>query len=103
LQDGLRSLADHPLVGEVRGIGLIAGLEIVRDKRTKEGFDPAARIPLYLEERCAAHGVLLRAIATTLAISPPLIVSVSELREIVRVIGVALDETRAFAAGSGLL
>ena len=63
-----------------------------RQGYTTRIFDPALRIPFYLEERCAAHGVLLRAIATTLAISPPLIISEAEIREIVRVIKIGLDE-----------
>jgi 4-aminobutyrate---pyruvate transaminase len=103
LQDGLRALSDHPLVGEVRGLGLIAGLEIVKNKATKENFDPKARIPLLIEERCAAHGVLLRAIATTIAISPPLIIERGEIEEILRALRLGLDDAYEHCRAQNLL
>ena len=42
LQAGIRSFADHPLIGEARGIGLIGAVEMVRDKTTKQSFEPKA-------------------------------------------------------------
>src|SRR5262249_44893004 len=49
LQDGMRSYADHPLVGEARGVGMMAALELVKNKKTKEPFAPADNIGLYVE------------------------------------------------------
>jgi 4-aminobutyrate--pyruvate transaminase len=93
LHAGLQAFATHPLVGEVRGMGLVAGLEIVRNKAKKESFDPKANIGLFVERRCQDHGVILRALGDTLTVAPPLIVDDSEINEIVRVVGIALDET----------
>jgi 4-aminobutyrate--pyruvate transaminase len=95
LQEGLRDLANHPLVGEVRGIGLIAGIEVVRDKTTKVPFPGAAGIGAYLAARCAEHGLITRAIGDTIAFSPPLIITESEIDELVLMVGKALDDTEA--------
>ena len=47
LLEGLRSYADHPLVGEVRGVGLIAAVEFVADKPSKRSYDPLGRVGGY--------------------------------------------------------
>ena len=60
LQNGLRSLADHPLVGEARGIGLVGALELVKDKATKESFQPALAVAAQVAKRAEAHGVIVR-------------------------------------------
>ena len=62
-------------MGEVRGRGLMAALEIVRDKKSKEPFPAAANVGLYLERRCQEHGVILRALGDVLTVAPPLIIS----------------------------
>ncbi len=94
LQDGLRSLADHPLVGEVRGMGLIGGVELVKDKATKESFDPKAGVGAYLAKCCEAHGLIVRAIMDTVALCPPLIIQNSEIDEIVTSLSKGLDDTQ---------
>lgn len=103
LQEGLQRFASHPLVGEVRGLGLVAGLELVRDKAAKQSFDPQASVGLFIERRCQEHGVILRALGDTLTIAPPLIVSEGEIAEILRVVGLALDETLDHVRGQGLI
>jgi 4-aminobutyrate---pyruvate transaminase len=103
LQDGLRAFADHPLVGEVRGLGLVAGLEFVRDKTTKASFDPKAGVGLHIERCCQEHGAILRALGDTLTVAPPLIVSEREIDELVRIVGVALDETLDSARRENLM
>jgi len=92
-QEGLRRFADHPLVGEVRGIGLVAGVELVRDKATKEPFDPGLGVAAGLAKRAEAHGLIVRALADTIAFSPPLVITEAEVAMMVDRFGRALDET----------
>jgi 4-aminobutyrate--pyruvate transaminase len=96
LQDGLRRCADHPLVGDVRGIGLIAGIELMEDKATKRGFDPKRGIGTYFMGRAQEHGLIVRALVDTIAICPPLIINEQEIDELVTRFGKALDDTAAF-------
>src|SRR6185295_4060808 len=60
MQEAIRSFADHPLIGEARGIGLIGAVEIVRDKATKQSFDPKAGVAPFLVRRAQHHGAILR-------------------------------------------
>ncbi len=103
LQDGMRRFADHPLVGEARGLGLVAGLELVRNKAAKTSFDSAAAIGLHIERRCQEPGVILRALGDTLTVAPPLVIEEREIDDIVRVVGVALDETLDHARRENLM
>ena len=59
---GCRSFADHPLVGEARGVGLIGALEFVADKATKAAFDPPGSLGAKLAELCHEEGLIIRAI-----------------------------------------
>ncbi len=96
LQQGLRALADHPLVGEVRGVGLVAAVEVVKDKRTKEPFDPKAGVGAYLMKRAEANGLIVRAMGDSLGFSPPLIIEEAEIDVMVAAFGRALDETMSW-------
>ncbi len=93
MQAAIRArFADHPLVGEVRGVGLIGGMELVRDKTTRANFDPAQRVGARLAQLCEQHGVIGRALAgDVLAFSPPLIITESEIDDMVERVGRALD------------
>ncbi len=93
LQEGLREFRDHPLVGEVRGVGLMAGLELVQDKATKQSFDPALKMGARVAAHAETKGVIVRALGDTLVFAPPFIITESQIVEIVQVIGQALDDT----------
>jgi 4-aminobutyrate--pyruvate transaminase len=82
LQEGIRRLARHPYVGEVRGMGLIAGIEVVKNKATKENFDPSLGAALELEMKCLEEGLIVRAIGDTVAVSPPLIITDKEMEDL---------------------
>jgi 4-aminobutyrate---pyruvate transaminase len=87
-----RRFADHPLVGEVRGVGLIAALEFVADKASHKNFDPAAKVGAKLARLCEENGVLVRTLAgDTLAFSPPLIITEQEITEMLDRIEKAVD------------
>jgi len=95
LQNGLRKFADHPLVGEVRGTGLIGGIELVKNKATKEAFDPKAGIGPYAVGRAQTHGLLTRALGDTVAFCPPLIITEAQIGDLLARFGKALDDTHA--------
>lgn len=98
---GLNRLLDHPLVGEVRGKGLLAGVELVRDKDTHEGFDPTFQVGPYCADRAESHGVILRAIGDTISFCPPLIIDKPEIEELIRRFRSALDDTLAMVQDRG--
>ena len=88
-----RRFGDHPLVGEVRGTGLIAAVELVADKATRKNFDPAAKVGIRMTKLGEAHGVIGRAsLNDTLCFSPPLVISKEEIDEMLTRVGKALDE-----------
>jgi 4-aminobutyrate--pyruvate transaminase len=101
LQDGLRRFAGHPLVGEVRGIGLIAAVELVADKAAKTPFDPLGKVGGYFVARAQAHGVIFRNLGDTIACCPPMIINEAEIAELLDAFGKALDETAAWLAEAG--
>ncbi len=102
LQDGLRRFAKHPLVGEVRGLGLIAAVELVADKASKAPFDPAGKVGAFFAARAQAHGVIFRNLVDTIACCPPMIISEAEIDEVLAGFGKALDETAAWVSEEGL-
>jgi 4-aminobutyrate--pyruvate transaminase len=88
-----RRFADHPMVGEIRGTGLIAAVELVADKDTHTNFDPAAKIGGRLTKLMEENGVIGRSVANdSLCFSPPLIISKSEVDELLDRTAKALDE-----------
>jgi 4-aminobutyrate--pyruvate transaminase len=94
LQDGLRArFADHPLVGEVRGIGLIGAVEFVEDKEARRNFDTAKKVAPRFTKVAEKHGLIMRALpGDGIAFSPPLIISEAEIEEMLERFGQALDE-----------
>ena len=95
LQAGLRRLADHRLVGNVRGVGLIAGVELMKDKAARVPFDPPGSVGSVFVARAQAHGLIVRNLQDTIALCPPLIVTEAEIDEILRRFEMSLAETAA--------
>jgi 4-aminobutyrate--pyruvate transaminase len=93
LFDGLRALAGHLLVGEVRGRGLIAGVELVSDNATREPFARTAGAGRLCAEHAQRHGLIVRAIGDTISLCPPLIISEAEIAELLARLRAALDDT----------
>jgi adenosylmethionine-8-amino-7-oxononanoate aminotransferase len=84
LQAGLRALQEHPLVGEVRGVGLIAGVELAADRAAKRSFDPALKVTARVAQQCLELGLIVRALPTgsAIAFSPPLCITPAEVDEV---------------------
>ncbi len=89
--EGLKE--DHPVIGDVRGIGLMNSLELVSDRETKARFSPDAAVANRLNEKFRKNGLILRADGDHLiSIAPPLCVTRSEADEIVNAIDLSLGE-----------
>ena len=94
LLEGLQSLADHPHVGEVRGLGLLAGVEIVEEKNARRPFDPSQKAVTGVANRLREKGVMCRAIREMIiAFSPPLCINADEVNTITSKLKEAIEET----------
>ncbi|OEJ68905.1 aspartate aminotransferase family protein [Magnetovibrio blakemorei] len=92
-QTGLAAFKSHPLVGEVRGVGLVAAVELVKNKTTRESFDPKLGVGMKCAKFLQNNGVIGRAMGDSLAFSPPLIISRDEIAEMLAGFAKALDQT----------
>ena len=92
-QGGLRGLIDHPLVGEVRGVGLLAGVELVKNKNNHKPFSSELGVGPFCNQRAEEHGLIVRAIGDTISFCPPLIISHYEIDEMISRFRLALDDT----------
>jgi len=98
MQELLReTFADHPLVGEVRGLGLIAAVEFVASKEPLTAFDAALKVGARVNRRCLELGLVSRALplSDTIAFSPPFVVSEAELDQMASIARRALDDVAA--------
>lgn len=92
-QARLRSFADHPLVGETMGVGLVGAIELVADKTSRQPFDPALKIGPWLTARAQERGLILRAMGDRIAFSPPLIIAEADIDRMFDIFADALDDT----------
>jgi len=94
LQRRLReTFSDHPLVGEVRGVGLLAAIELVADKSTREFFPSDRNVGTHCRNYCFNSGLVMRAIRDTMVMAPPLIITEAEIEEIIGLAKDAIDRT----------
>jgi 4-aminobutyrate---pyruvate transaminase len=99
----IAALADHPLVGEARGLGLIGGLEIVADKRTKAQFEPTQAVAAKVAGFAQGEGLIVRPLfGDRMAVCPPLVISEAEIDELFDRLGRALDRTADWLVREGL-
>ncbi|MGD9600624.1 MAG: aminotransferase [Gammaproteobacteria bacterium] len=102
-QARLRSFAGHPLVGEIRGVGMIGAIEFVSNKATKAGFNPPGSVGTYCFERCHVHGLIPRNVGDGIAFCPPLIITETQIDEIFDKFTLALNDTLDYVTREGLL
>jgi 4-aminobutyrate--pyruvate transaminase len=95
----LNGFADHPLVGETRGVGLIGAIELVRDKEARENFDPALKIGPWVMNKALEHGLIVRALVNdTIAFCPPLIITEAQIDDMFDRFARTLDEAAEMVA-----
>lgn len=93
LAKALARIADHPLVGEVRSVGLLGAVEIVSEKGTNKRWGGAeGNAGPVVRDRCIANGLMVRGIRDTIVMCPPLIITHAEIDELVGIIATALDQ-----------
>jgi putrescine aminotransferase len=95
----LAKFKDHPLVGEVRSIGMLGAIELVADKSTRRRFADLGRVGLICRDHFFREGFIMRAVFDTMVTAPPLIWTQDQFDEAEAAIGRALDLTLADVAG----
>ena len=101
-QRRLKALADHPLVGEARGVGLVGAVEVVRDKASHAPFEPAQAVGVAVQAAVLEEGVILRAIRDAVAICPPLIVTDEQIDTLFDALAKGLDKVHAKLAAEAV-
>lgn len=91
----LHLLDDHSLVGEVRGVGLLAAGELVLDKAARTAAETPGQLGRYVSERLFEHGVISRPMVDALAFCPPMIVTRADIDGLIAALRKSLDETAA--------
>ena len=103
-QARLKALDGHPLVGEARGFGLIAGIELVADKVTKRAFEPSKGVGAQAVRLAEAEGLIVRSvIGDTITICPPLVVTSAEIDALFDRLTLALDRALDWAVRDRLV
>ncbi|HJS31380.1 MAG TPA: aspartate aminotransferase family protein [Alphaproteobacteria bacterium] len=103
LQQGLRRFANHPLVGEVQGMGLLGALQLVKTKQPKRFFEATQPVAPFMAKRAQEHGLIVRALfENRIAMCPPLIIDEAQIEEVLRRFALALDDTWAMVQEKGL-
>jgi putrescine aminotransferase len=103
LQERWAAFAEHPLVGEARGVGLLGALELVRSKSPRQWFEPRGKVGERCRDNAIRNGLVMRATRDTMIIAPPLVISRSELDELLEKAWRTLDQTHAELKRDGLL
>jgi 4-aminobutyrate--pyruvate transaminase len=100
-QKELHRFADHPLAGECRGVGLVGAIEFVKDKATKESFDPRHGLGAFCVGRAQEHGLIIRPLGDAIAFCPPLIMTKDQVVDMFARFEKALEETLAYVRTNG--
>jgi putrescine aminotransferase len=96
LQKRWKELAAHPIVGETRGLGMVAGLELVKDKNSHERIAPDSKAGGMCRDFSMANGLIMRPCGDTMIISPPLVITKAEIDELIEKAFKTLDETAKY-------
>lgn len=94
-QEGLRALADHPMVGEARGVGLMGALEMVADRNTKKPFAGHLDVSERVARRALKNGLICRPLGQAIVLAPPFIITRDEIRDMFEILRLTLDDVLA--------
>jgi putrescine aminotransferase len=94
-QERLQTLRDHRIVGEVRGLGMLGAVELVRDKHSRQRLAPDTAGAVYCRNRANSGGLMVRQTGDAMIMAPPLICKRKEIDTLVEMLARALDETAA--------
>jgi putrescine aminotransferase len=94
-------LNEHPLVGEAQTCGFVAGLVLVKDKRTKERFSEELGVGMVCRGHCFGNGLIMRAVGDRMIIAPPLVMTHAQIDEMMALITKCLDLTHRDAQKNG--
>ena len=94
LQKGLQSLTDHALVAEARGIGMVGAIEMVRDKDGPVFFEPIGDVGTICRDHCLNNNLVMRAVRDAMVVSPPLVMTHSEVDQMIEIARRCLDLTQ---------
>ncbi|XP_062107027.1 gamma aminobutyrate transaminase 3, chloroplastic-like [Humulus lupulus] len=92
-QDGLKAFSNSPIIGEIRGTGLVLGTEFTDNKSPNDPFPPEWGIGSYFGAECVKNGMFVRVSGDNVAMAPPFIITPEEVDEIIRIYGKALKST----------
>jgi putrescine aminotransferase len=102
LQERLARLRSHPLVGDVRGLGLLGAVELVRDRQTKERYEPAVGVARRVALHALADGVIVRALGgDVVAVSPPFVITAEQIDQVVEALDRAIGKVEQELANEG--
>ncbi|HSG94891.1 MAG TPA: aspartate aminotransferase family protein [Afifellaceae bacterium] len=94
-QKRLRTLADHPVIGEVRGLGMLGALELVAKKDPIQAFDDGDAVGTMARDLAIVNGLVMRAVGSKMIFAPPLVITRAEVDELVRRARATLDDLAA--------
>ena len=89
------AIGDLPIVGEIRGVGLIGAIELTADKRTRKFFERTGRVGVICRDHCISGGLMVRATRDTMLFSPPLTISDAEIEQFAAMAKIAFEKTYA--------
>ena len=89
------AIGDLPIVGEIRGVGLIGAIELTADKRTRKNFEKNGRVGVICRDHSIKAGLMMRATRDTMLFSPPLTISDAEIEQFAAMAKIAFEKTYA--------
>jgi adenosylmethionine-8-amino-7-oxononanoate aminotransferase len=95
LQQGGQSLREQPIVGDVRGVGLILGAELVADRESRASFPVPVAPGLKVQAAAKRRGLLLRASPNWFALAPPMITKESDVDAMLAIVKASIEEVQS--------